>query len=381
MCGRATIRRMLNVHVYNRHRKSCTHRARDWKKCDCPKWITWHRDGEEHRISADTGDWNIAAGKAHKIEMQFRETLDPKPAQEQSIEAAIKLFLADKTSQQLRDSTVSKITTVFQKQFLAWCNENKLYLLREITLPHLQLWRSTWADGALASKKKQERVRGFFWFCVRNKWITDNPSLGLSRIKADSHVPDYFTHEQYIQITSAADKFGKIEAQRARVKGLVYLLRWSGLAIRDAVTVEKSALGKDDRLILRRAKTGVPVMLPLHPGIATYLRSMMPHSNERYFFWSGNGNPKSAVADWQRSLRRLFKLADLKHPDGKPKRCHPHMFRHTFAIEMLVKGVPIEDVARLLGHSSIRTTEKYYAPWVQARADRLERAVMETWST
>ena len=112
-------------------------------------------------------------------------------------------------------------------------------------------------------------------------------------------------------------------------------------------------------------------MLPLQPQIAMYLRSIMPHANERYFFWSGKGLPKSAVADWQRSLRRLFDIADLKHADGTPKRCHAHMFRHTFSIEMLVKGVPIEDVARLLGHSSVRTTEKYYADLGQGESRSL----------
>ena len=146
------------------------------------------------------------------------------------------------------------------------------------------------------------------------------------------------------------------------------------------MTLERSALGADDRLILRRVKTGVAVMLPLQPQIAHYLRHMMQHSNERYFFWSGKGLPKSAVADWQRALHRLFEIADLKLADGTPKRCHAHMFRHTFSIQMLLKGVPIEDVARLLGHSSVRTTEKYYASWVKARADRLEQSVMASWA-
>ncbi len=371
---------MLNVHVYNRHRLACPHRAqRFWKKCDCPKWITWHRDGKEYRISADTGSWSVAAERALKIEMQYRETLDPKPPQEQTIEMAVKLYLGDRMAQHLRDSTISKLTTVFEKQLLTWCHANDLHLLRELTLPQLQAWRSTWSDGAVAAKKKQERVRGFFWFCQRNKWLSDNPALGLSRIKADNRPADYFTPEEFKKILVAVDQFGKTEDQRARLKGMVYLLRWSGLAIRDAVTLERSMLGADDRLILRRAKTGVPVMLPLQTQIAYYLRHMMKHSNDRYFFWSGKGLPKSAVADWQRALRRLFDLADLKHADGTPKRCHPHMFRHTFSIQMLLAGVPIEDVARLLGHSSVRTTEKYYASWVKARADRLEESVKAAW--
>jgi site-specific recombinase XerD len=43
------------------------------------------------------------------------------------------------------------------------------------------------------------------------------------------------------------------------------------------------------------------------------------------------------------------------------------MLRDTFAVELLLVGVPLHDVAMLLGHKSIKTTEKHYAPFVMAR--------------
>lgn len=101
--------------------------------------------------------------------------------------------------------------------------------------------------------------------------------------------------------------------------------------------------------------------------------------NPLYFFWSGNGLPKSAVADWQRSYRRLFELVGIKRADGSLKRCHPQMFRDTFAVEMLLAGVPLEQVSMLLGHKSIKVTEKHYAPWVRARQEQLELSVQRAW--
>ncbi len=370
---------MLNVSVYNRHRSSCSHKSeRFYKRCDCPKWVTWHREGKEHRISADSCDWDVASQKARRIEDDLRGVGSTPDQYRMTVEGAVKAFLTDRESQHLAPSTISKLTTLFQKQFVPWCEFNGLTYLRQITLPHLQAWRADWHVGPLASKKMQERVIGFFYFCQRNKWVIDNPALGLSRIKADTHQADYFTPEEFSKILGAIEGFGKTDEQRRRLRGMVFLLRWSGLAIRDAVTLERSALGDDDRLILRRVKTGVPVMLPLQTNVAAILRNL-PNSNPRYFFWTGRGLPKSAVADWQRALRRLFVLADLKHADGTKKRCHAHMFRHTCSIMMLLSGVPVEDVARLLGHSSIKTTEKYYSSWVKARADRLEESVKASW--
>jgi integrase/recombinase XerD len=116
--------------------------------------------------------------------------------------------------------------------------------------------------------------------------------------------------------------------------------------------------------------------------VAEALRTVPPgvRPNPRYFFWSGNGHPKSAVADWQRSYRRLFNLAELKKPDGTCKRSFPHMFRDTFAVEMLLAGVPLEQVSILLGHKSVKITEKHYAPWVKARQEQLEQNVRKAWS-
>jgi integrase len=58
---------------------------------------------------------------------------------------------------------------------------------------------------------------------------------------------------------------------------------------------------------------------------------------------------------------------------------HAHRFRDTFAVELLLAGVPIDHVSILLGHSSVKVTEKHYSPWVKARQDQLEQAVRKTW--
>jgi integrase len=161
---------------------------------------------------------------------------------------------------------------------------------------------------------------------------------------------------------------------------MTLLMRWSGLRIRDAITLERHRL-HGDSLLLYQAKTGTPVYVPLPPYVVEALENVPPgpKPNPRYFFWTGNGDPKSAVADWQRSYRRLFKSADIRRPDGEIKRCHPHMFRDTFAVEMLLAGVPIDQVSLLLGHASVKITEKSYSPFVKARQVQLQESVRAAW--
>ncbi len=55
------------------------------------------------------------------------------------------------------------------------------------------------------------------------------------------------------------------------------------------------------------------------------------------------------------------------------------MFRDTFAVELLKHGVALETVSMLLGHSSIKVTEKHYKPWVKTLQDKLEADAMKAW--
>jgi integrase len=304
-----------------------------------------------------------------------------------TIVKAVGAYLDDARSRGLKPDTMSKLERIFKKQLLAWAKTEGLEYLDELDLDALLTFRTTWHEGALVRAKKQERVIGFFWVCFRRNYLSQNPALGLTKIKARQVPTDYFPREEFETILAATYVYGDprggfipIEDTRIRLRTLTLLMRWSGLRIRDAVILEKTRLIGDD-LLLYQAKTGTPVYVPLPPHVADALRNIPagPKPNPRYFFWSGNGEPKSAVADWQRSYRRLFQIADIRKPDDQKKRCHPHMFRDTFAVEMLLAGVPIDQVSILLGHSSVKITERHYAPFVKARQLQLQASVRAAW--
>jgi integrase/recombinase XerD len=93
-----------------------------------------------------------------------------------------------------------------------------------------------------------------------------------------------------------------------------------------------------------------------------------------YYFWNRKGDAKleTATGNARRAFRRISKAAGVKNG-------HPHRWRDTFAVRLLSQGVSIEFVSKLLGHSSIRVTERSYAPWVQSLQLKLEEAVKKTW--
>jgi integrase len=91
------------------------------------------------------------------------------------------------------------------------------------------------------------------------------------------------------------------------------------------------------------------------------------------FFTTGNAKAVTARSNWSRYLDTLFELAKVENG-------HSHRFRDTFAVELLLAGVPLETVSILLGHSSIKVTEKHYKPWVKTLQSKLEQEVMRAWA-
>jgi integrase/recombinase XerD len=197
----------------------------------------------------------------------------------------------------------------------------------------------------MASLRSSRRAPDQLFLGVRPSWLHHRESdVWPGKIKVDQTPTDYFQPHEFDKVVDATYAYrenrgetGNSNSTRLRTSTL--LMRWSGLRIRDAVTLERSRL-HGDNLLLYQAKTGTPVYVPLPSHLVEALSDVPagPKPNPRYIFWSGNGSPKSVVANWQRSNRRLFALSDITKPDGSPKRCHPHMFRDTFAVEMLLAG-------------------------------------------
>ena len=405
--------------VFSRHSAGCRFsKDRSCRRSNCPKWVGGQINGYYFRQSARTRQWAEAEavrlqleealakglppfGPAHgAAEPIARETAPPpsppavpshevrsKPRPRVTVAQAVDAYLADAVSRSVEASTLRKLETIFRKQFLAWTRAQGFEYLNELDLDALLNFRNTWEDGPLAKQKKQSRVIGFFWACVRRRYLTENPAIGLGKIKVVQIPTDYFPPEEFERILDATSLYGDprggfipVEDLRTRLRTMTLLMRWSGLRIRDAITLERHRL-HGDSLLLYQAKTGTPVYVPLPPHVVEALEDLPPgpKPNPRYFFWSGNGDPKSAVANWQRAYRRLFELADIRRPDGEIKRCHPHMFRDTFAVEMLLAGVPIDQVSLLLGHASVKITEKSYGPFVKARQLQLQESVRNAW--
>jgi integrase len=159
------------------------------------------------------------------------------------------------------------------------------------------------------------------------------------------------------------------------MEALVLFLLYSGLRISDACLSGPSRLNfQTGELFVRsQEKTGQPVTTSLPLFVVEKLKSLPLLNGKYWFFYTGSGKVETATGNARRTFRKLFQLA--KVPDG-----HPHRFRDTFAVRLLNSGAKMEDVSILLGHRSLKITEKHYAPFVRSRADHVLRVSKQAWA-
>jgi site-specific recombinase XerD len=105
------------------------------------------------------------------------------------------------------------------------------------------------------------------------------------------------------------------------------------------------------------------------PEMKALLKDKTP---ERSFFWTlgerGTCKPVPLTHKAIDCLMRRVKKSSLIE-----KRITPHVTRHTFATSLLDKGVDLKSVQELLGHSHIRTTEKYLHTTDEKKIDAVSR--------
>jgi integrase/recombinase XerD len=374
------------------------------------------------RISAKTRSWETARQRAK----EWADNHDPAVLRERAreadhaitpklVEEAFSEFIAAKEAASSNpdgyQTTVSKYGTMSRQlvDFLNLYNQGKpeaerVRYVHQINSPLLNQWMATWKSRTYWSKsKKRDNAIAFFDHCVAQKWIKTtldkdrgNPARGMAKIfgKKDSSIPTLrFTPAQFQAVLRACTTYdlslatvnkAEVRGKGRRLHALCNLMRWSGFAITDAVTLRRSRLGKDNRLVLYRTKTGNPVTVLLPPKIADELRNVPPGPDAQpdYFFCSGKGRRNKAASTWQKTLRRMWPLVkpalDLEDREGRRIQAKSHMFRNTFAVELLKKGVSLEHVAMLLADSQEIVRDHYY-PWVPALQKELEHAVQSTW--
>jgi integrase/recombinase XerD len=369
------------ITIFVRHAADCKYQGDEFcKRCDCKKHLRWTQNSKQYRRKTGARTWTEAEEKKRELENQLTgRAPEPTESQARTIADAVDVFRTDKQNQDISEDVLAKYSRELDR-LQTFAEKRGVYTVAALSRELLIDYRATWDELYPSSNTRQmvqARLKNFLRFCFDSKWVERIPRL--SPIAADESPTMPLTDAEYKHLLQTIPNCFPDSTKAKRFRALIQLMRWSGLAIRDAVSLRRDGLIFDKakrmhRVVTSRQKTGTHVSVPLPPAVAKELLGVL-NGNPLYFFWTGNGEERTAVSHWQDDFRQLFQ--DAKIPSAG--NMLSHRLRDTFAIGLLENGVPLEDVSKALGHESVKTTERHYAKWVKGRQDRLDSLVSATW--
>lgn len=258
-------------------------------------------------------------------------------------------------------------------EFGTFLTERGASLLTDITCPLLEDFKA-WRFARIRARKQSRGGGGLtldiailhraFVYAVKSKMLAQNP-VALDGKPGDNaeRGAHPFTADQLARLREAAgpDLLAFL------------LLRWTALRGGDAVSLRWAEVewkGREiNRLTEKRRKQ---VIIPIHTELLFALETeharRKPHPKEPVLLNPSTGKPMTRPRLYRR-IRALGQRAEVAD-------AHPHRFRDTFVVDMLLRGASPFDVAKLLG-DTVATVEHHYAHYVRELRERARR-LMET---
>jgi len=254
--------------------------------------------------------------------------------------------------------------------FVAWCEEHRLEL-QMLTTKHV---RAFIEDVSKRAGMKSERlaantvrqyamtVKNFLaWRSREEEFESSISTKVVSRValpRAEQVVIETFTPEQLQALFRALEK----QPFPHRDKAILSVLIDTGIRASELCGLVLTCvwLDADDSYIKVLGKGRKEREIPLGRASRIALRRYITryrgtprNQGEQHVFLSRTGEPLTV-----HGLAELIEHLG-EHARIKGVRCSPHTFRHTFACQYLLNGGDIYKLSRLMGHTSVKITERY----------------------
>lgn len=200
------------------------------------------------------------------------------------------------------------------------------------------------------AKKHIKKTKQILGACVNQELISANPISSFVCGADETDIPPLELYE----VQTIYKKENLIE-RLAEVRDVYIFQCFTGFAYQDLYDLKPENIvrvGKNAErwLIKNRGKTGVSEMVPILPVVEEILEKYKGHPCCKI---NCKLLPVNSNAHYNGYLKELAIICNVA------RELNTHLARHTFADIMLNSGVPLEDVSKMLGHKSIRTTQRY----------------------
>jgi len=223
--------------------------------------------------------------------------------------------------------------------------------VREISTDDLRNYLATYQKERNSSKVTIDNMRrifnSFFGWLEDEDYILKSPVRRIRKIKTDKPIKETFTDEGLELLRDACVEI--------RDLAMIDLLVSTGIRVGELVQLNREDINFHERECVVLGKGNSERVAYFDARTKIHLRNYLDSrsdSNPALFVALSAPHGRLMIGGVETRLREIGKLADMQ-------KVHPHKFRRTLATRAIDKGMPIEQVQRLLGHVRIDTTMHY----------------------
>lgn len=207
----------------------------------------------------------------------------------------------------------------------------------------------------------------------KDRGVASNFFDGFKSFKKTQPDIVIFTHEEIEKILNTTLTYGKFHGKDCdflnfRYQTMTMFLAYTGCRYSEAaeLTVKHVDISAG-KAIFVNTKTNENRTAYFADPLKSNLQKLIDGRKPDDRVFRNSSDKQVQVTDYSKDLKRTAKVA------GVTKRTFPHNFRHSYVTHMLEAGVPITEVATLVGHKDIQTT---YSTYMHLADKTLERAAM-----
>lgn len=261
-----------------------------------------------------------------------------------SNDSKIKRFIATKRLEGLSDSTLEQYYRTVTNLVQTLGKH-----IADITTDDIRYYLSIYQEKRKVSKVTINNMRRyfstFFGWCCDEDIIEKNPMRRIKAIKQQKVIKEPFSDVEMEKIRQSANK--------VRNRALVEFLYTTGCRVSEVVGININHVDFSKCAVVVTGKGNKQREVYITDRAMYWLKMYLDGRRDNNIaLFIGKGCKRLNKAGIESVVKNIGKKAGISN-------VHPHRFRRTLATDLINKGMPIQEVQQLLGHTSVDTTMVY----------------------
>lgn len=327
-------------------------------------------DGKYKRVSVTLEKDTPQARKKAMEALYERVRENVQPSSEMRLEEAVEEYLTMKTD--CKESTIIDLRNQFKNAYLLIGNPR----LSELSAPKLR--RAFYMSGKRPGtiNRAIRAMKRFCAWCEEMEYIPENPMRNVNLVK--DRKPEKPPEELYLEADQLSDLLSNLSGMA------YYLTRF--LALTGMRIGEASALTVDDigdkyiSITKGYSETSYKITTPKNPSSIreVFIQPELRELLNEYLQWRNLDmmaygiRPEHLFYSRSGGIYRERYYRNILHR----YHCHPHMLRHTHVALLAEQGIPLEAIARRIGHNGTEITRRVYYHVTKKQKEKDENAIM-----